>query len=78
MAGNSMAGNYTFNFTTGASSDVTLPTTGTANPLNNATDVARNKAVAITFSEAMNPLTLTTSTFTLMQGTTLVPSSNAC
>lgn len=41
-------------------------------PINNVTGVARNKVVALTFSEAMDPLTINTSTFTLKQGTTAV------
>jgi len=41
-------------------------------PQNNATGVELNKVVALTFSEAMNPLTINASTFTLMQGTAAV------
>ena len=39
---------------------------------NNVTGVARNTGIAFTFSKAMNPATINTSTFTLMQGTTPV------
>ena len=52
----------TFNYPTGTSS----------NPTSNATDVSRNKAVTFTFNEAMDPLTVNTLTFTLMNGTTAV------
>ena len=38
-------------------------------PLNNDINVARNKVVALTFSEAMDPLTINATTFTLKQGT---------
>jgi hypothetical protein len=48
------------------------PTVTITDPLNTASGVARNKAVVLTFSEAMDPLTINTSTFTLMQGTTPV------
>jgi Ice-binding-like/Bacterial Ig-like domain len=65
MAGNALASNYTSSFTTGSVPDNTPPTVSSTDPLNNATDVSRNKAVAITFSEAMNPSTISTSTFTL-------------
>ena len=41
-------------------------------PLNNLTGVARNKTIAFTFSEAMDPLTINSSTFTLKQGGTAV------
>ena len=49
------------------------PTVASTDPLNNVTGVARNTTIAFTFSEAMNPLTLNNTTFTLKQGTTAVP-----
>jgi hypothetical protein len=49
------------------------PTTASTNPQNNVTGVARNQAVAFTFSEAMDPTTINESTFTLMQGSNAVP-----
>jgi hypothetical protein len=49
-----------------------LPMVNSIDPINNATDVASNKVVAITFSEAMDTLTINTSTFTLNQGTTTI------
>jgi len=48
------------------------PTVTSTDPLKNVTGVARNKVVALTFSEAMDPLTINTSTFTLKQGPTAV------
>lgn len=71
-AGVAMLSNYTFSFTTGAAPDNILPTVNSSLPLNNATAVGRDKAISITFSEAMNPSSLTAS-FTLKQGTTSVP-----
>ena len=70
MAGKGMVKNHVWNFTTNAKSDLILPTVTVTNPLNNATGVARNKVVAITFSEAMTSSTINTTTFTLKQGTT--------
>ena len=49
------------------------PTVIFAIPANNATGVARDSTVTATFDEAMNAATITTSTFTLMQGATVVP-----
>ena len=46
------------------------PTITKTGPDSNATGVARNKYVSVTFSEAMDSSTINTSTFTLMQGTT--------
>ena len=48
------------------------PTVKSTDPLNNVTGVARNKEIAFTFSEAMDPLTINSTTFTLKQGTTNV------
>lgn len=44
----------------------------TTDPLNNVTGVARNKNIAFTFSEAMDPLTINSSTFLLKQGATAI------
>jgi hypothetical protein len=48
-------------------------TASSTDPLNNVTGVSRNKEVAFTFSEAMDPLTINATTFMLKQGTTAVP-----
>jgi len=77
LAGNALVSNYTFSFTTGNAPDITLPMVYTIDPLNNVTGVARNKVVALTFSKAMNPLTINAQTFTLMQGTNSIPGAVA-
>lgn len=48
------------------------PTVLTTAPLSNETGVARNQLVSVTFSEAMDPETINTLSFTLKQGTTPV------
>jgi methionine-rich copper-binding protein CopC len=73
LAGNALAVNYTFSFTTTAAPDLILPMVYSIDPQNNATDVVSNKVIAVIFSKAMDPLTITTLTFTLKQGTTAVP-----
>jgi hypothetical protein len=73
LSGTSIEKNYVWSFTTSAIVDLTLPAVTLTDPANNATGVARNKAIVLTFSEAMNPLTINASTFTLSQGTTLIP-----
>jgi len=55
-----------------ACSTAPTPTVSSTIPVNAATGVAVNSAMTATFSEAMNPLTVTTATFTLKQGTTPV------
>jgi hypothetical protein len=74
-AGNAMTSNYTWGFTTGAASDTTPPTVSSTSPAANATGVAVNNAVTAAFSEAMDATTITTTTFTLKQGITVVPGS---
>ena len=74
MAGNALASNFTFSFTTGNAPDLTLPMASSTSPLAGATGVALNGQVTITFSEEMDPATITsTSTFTLKQGAINVP-----
>jgi len=72
LAGNALAVDKTWSFTTGTTPDTTAPTVSSTVPANAATGVAVNANITATFSEAMNPLTITTATFTLKQGTTVV------
>ena len=72
LAGNAQASNFTFTFTTGIAPDATLPVVSSTDPLNNATNVARNKVVSLIFSEAMDASTINANTFTFLQGTTPV------
>ncbi|MBF0169571.1 MAG: Ig-like domain-containing protein [Nitrospinae bacterium] len=68
LAGNNLAANYVWTFTTGALVDIIPPTVILTAPLNGATGVAINTNVVATFSEAMAPLSLTPLTFTLHKG----------
>lgn len=72
LAGNAIASNLVSSFTTGAAADVMLPMVNATDPLNNATDIARNKIVALTFSEAMDATTINGETFNLKQGSSSV------
>jgi hypothetical protein len=67
-----MASNYVWSWTTGAAPDTAAPTVSATVPLNAASSVSINSAMTATFSEAMNPLTITTSTFALKHGATAV------
>jgi hypothetical protein len=73
LAGNPLASDYVWTFTTGATLDIIPPTVILTDPLNNATDVAVNKKIAATFSESMDPLSISTVSFTLKNGTIAVP-----
>src|SRR5512135_420707 len=62
-AGNAMAADYTWSFTTGAAPDTTPPVVSATTPANNATGVAVNSVITATFSEAMLASTISPSTF---------------
>lgn len=61
-AGNAFGLTFEFSFSTG---DATPPTVVSTVPVNLATGVATNSVISATFSEPMNPATISTATFTL-------------
>jgi hypothetical protein len=65
LAGTALASNYVWTFTTGAAVSTTPPELVSTVPVNTAANVPLNQAVSATFTEAMNPLTITTGTFEL-------------
>jgi methionine-rich copper-binding protein CopC len=69
--GNALAADKVWTFTT----DSTPPTVTSTSPTNGATGVARNTSITATFSEAMDPATLTTSTFVLRNPSNAVVSA---
>lgn len=65
-AGNSMSSSYTWNFTTSATTtDATPPTVSSTCPTSGQTGVSRNVTIKVIFSEAMDPTTINTTTFTV-------------
>jgi hypothetical protein len=72
LAGNALAADYTWTFTTGLTADTTAPIVTLTDPANLEIGVPINRKIAATFSETMDPLTITTTTFTLKQGVTPV------
>jgi len=73
LAGNALASNFVFTFTTGSTSDITRPVVNSTINANGSTNVPTNTKVGATFSEAMDPITISALTFTFKQGTTTVP-----
>ncbi|MBZ0244641.1 MAG: ice-binding family protein [Cyclobacteriaceae bacterium] len=71
-AGTGLIKNYVWSFTTGETADVVTPTVSLTDPVNNATNVSLNHKITATFSEPMEASTITSLTYTLKQGTTLV------
>ncbi len=78
LATNTLAANYVWTFTTGASADNIQPLVVLTSPASAATAVPINSTVSATFSEAMDPLTITSTTFQLTgPGGTLIPATVA-
>ena len=67
-AGNALANNYMWEFTTGLAADTTAPTVVFTSPVNGATAAPVKQRINVAFSKAMDPATLTASTFTVKQG----------
>ena len=74
-AGNALTDEKVCVFTTGATSDSIAPTVSSTSPLGAAVGVATNSNITATFSEAMNAAKISTTTFTLKHGTTVIPGS---
>lgn len=66
--GNALQAPYVWTFSTGEAPSVVL-----TDPLNLASNIALDKVISLTFSVPMDPSTITSSTFTLSDGTTDVP-----
>lgn len=67
LEGNNLAADYVWTFSTAASD---APTVISTDPLNLATNVPLDKVISANFNMAMNPTTINTSTFTLMDDVT--------
>ena len=64
-AGNALAANVSWSFTTTAAADLTPPTVVSTTPASGATEVSRTAPVTATFSEPMSDASITTTSFTL-------------
>jgi hypothetical protein len=65
LAGNALAANFVWSFTTGSSADTNPPTVVVIAPTNLTTSVAVNQTVNATFSKNMDPATINTNSFTM-------------
>lgn len=75
IAGNPLVTEYTWGFTTGTVPDLVAPTVTAITPLANSTGIQISVKPTITFSELMDPATITASTFVVKQGNTVVSGS---
>jgi len=57
---NKLQTTFSWNFTTGSSNDTSGPTVTSINPENDATNISANNAITVTFSEEINPVSLST------------------
>lgn len=65
LSGNPLAADSVWTWTTGADADTIAPTVTLVNPANGAGAVCVNKSLGATFSEPMDPLTISNLSFTL-------------
>jgi len=65
LAGNALEATYVWTFTTSLVADIIAPTVTEVLPADLAIDLPTNSLVSATFSEEMDPLTLTTASFTV-------------
>jgi hypothetical protein len=72
LAGNALTSDISWTFTTGVAPDTTAPVLLVTGPADAATNVRLDRTVTASFSEVMDASTISTNTFTLMQGTTPV------
>jgi hypothetical protein len=77
LAGNFLPGAFSFSFTTGSGQDVLPPAVLSSSPASNATGVSVATTVSVTFSEAMNPATITPGSFILASSAGTVSGSVA-
>ena len=71
-SGTALADDYVWSFTSGTTPDTVAPTVNSTNPADTATNVALNQSVSANFSEALDPATVNSTTFTLSDGATPV------
>jgi hypothetical protein len=72
--GLAMAADNNWTFTTGTQADTTAPSVTATQPTDSSTGVATNTALTVTFSEAIDPLSLTAAgAFVVQQGNVSVP-----
>ena len=66
VSGQSLASDFLWSFTTGSTDDTIAPTVKSNKPADGAGEVAINNAISVSFSEDIDPSTVKSSTFTLL------------
>ncbi|MGD8747439.1 MAG: Ig-like domain-containing protein, partial [Balneolaceae bacterium] len=70
LAGNNMASNVSWSFTTASPPDNTPPQISSTNPADNQKDLPVNTSITVMFSEKMDPSSINNNTFILRKGST--------
>lgn len=70
--GVSLASDHIWSFTTAAAFDTTSPTVSSTYPLDTAIDVALNRNLTVEMSEALDPSSVSITSFTLTNGTVMI------
>jgi hypothetical protein len=73
VVGNTLATDYSWTFTTLPLADIIKPTVLSTDPSNGATGVLLNKVITATFSENMDPSSISNTSFLIKNGSTLIP-----
>jgi len=73
--GISLASDYSWSFTTAAAVDTTSPTVSLTYPLASAANFALNRNITVEMSEALAPATVSETSFSLSNGSTLIAGS---
>jgi len=70
VAGQALASDFVWSFTTDIVADITAPTVTSILPLDEAVNVALNSTISVNVSEVLDASTVNTTSFTLSDGTT--------
>lgn len=78
LAGNTLTSDYIWTFTTAVLADVTPPSVLSVTPVANSSAISTSINPSVSFSEAINSSTVTSSSFILKQGSTTIPGTITC
>jgi hypothetical protein len=73
MAQNPMPAAFTSTFKTASGADLSIPSAVSLTPANHATNVSTTTTITVVFSKAMDALSITSGTFTLLSNNTAIP-----
>ncbi|HPV40462.1 MAG TPA: Ig-like domain-containing protein [Spirochaetota bacterium] len=78
LAGNPMAADHTWTFTTGTAPDLTPPAVTSTTPAGGATNVAVSSVVTVVFTEDIDPATISAGSFTINDGASTIGGTVSC